>query len=478
MDSRTPGRSQQKVPFFSRLQVKYAMSYLAILAVVLVLLNTYPLIASQNLLFSSKRDSLKSQAAVMASALMELESLNADQVARVMNMLDSTGLSRVLVTDPSGLILYDSLAQPDSEEDGEENPPDAQPEQEYRYALFQEVVLALEGNDVVYSQYEDGRFLSTAATPIVYRGMTIGAIYLTEEDTTQGALLMNLQQNLRSISLVLVAIALTISFLFSKVLTSRIGALLGAIRIVGEGEYGHRLQPSGKDELAHLAEEFNQLTDRLQTTEEVRRRFVSDASHELKTPLASIRLLADSILQNQEMDQETVRDFVGDIGDEAERLTRITEHLLALTRLDSLPVGETQIVDMAQVTQRAINMLTPVAVCLSPCAGTGTRCCWRWPTPAWASQKTSCPRCSTASTGWTRPAPGPPAAPVWGFPSCGTRCAATAAGSLPSAARARAACSPWASPAKPPRWEVTCHEACLCPASGPAARPDRLQDQL
>ena len=361
MDSRTPGRSQQKVPFFSRLQVKYAMSYLAILAVVLVLLNTYPLIASQNLLFSSKRDSLKSQAAVMASALMELESLNADQVARVMNMLDSTGLSRVLVTDPSGLILYDSLAQPDSEEDGEENPPDAQPEQEYRYALFQEVVLALEGNDVVYSQYEDGRFLSTAATPIVYRGMTIGAIYLTEEDTTQGALLMNLQQNLRSISLVLVAIALTISFLFSKVLTSRIGALLGAIRIVGEGEYGHRLQPSGKDELAHLAEEFNQLTDRLQTTEEVRRRFVSDASHELKTPLASIRLLADSILQNQEMDQETVRDFVGDIGDEAERLTRITEHLLALTRLDSLPVGKTQIVDMAQVTQRAINMLTPVA---------------------------------------------------------------------------------------------------------------------
>ena len=363
MDSRAPGsKAQQKIPFFSRLQVKYAMSYLAILAVVLVLLNTYPLIASQNLLFSSKRDSLKSQAAVMASALMELESLNADQVARVMNMLDSTGLSRVLVTDPSGLILYDSLDQPapeDSEEESSQT--DETTQQEYHYALFQEVVLALKGSDVVYSQYRDGCFLSTAACPIVYRGMTIGAIYLTEEDTTQGALLMNLQQNLRSISLVLVAIALTISFLFSKVLTSRIGALLGAIRIVGEGEYGHRLQPSGKDELAHLAEEFNQLTDRLQTTEEVRRRFVSDASHELKTPLASIRLLADSILQNEEMDQETVRDFVTDIGDEAERLTRITEHLLALTRLDSLPVGETQVVDLAKVTQRAINMLTPVA---------------------------------------------------------------------------------------------------------------------
>ena len=107
--------NKNKVPFFSSLQVKYAMSYLVIFAVVLVLLNTYPVLASQDLLFTSKRDSLKSQAAVMASALMELESLSADQVERVMNMLDSMGLRRILVTDPAGLILYDST-QPSREE--------------------------------------------------------------------------------------------------------------------------------------------------------------------------------------------------------------------------------------------------------------------------------------------------------------------------------------------------------------------------
>ena len=58
-----------------------------------------------------------------------------------------------------------------------------------------------------------------------------------------------------------------------------------------------------------LAAEFNDLTDRLQTSEEKRRRFVSDASHELKTPLSSIKLLTDSILQN-DMDAETMREFV------------------------------------------------------------------------------------------------------------------------------------------------------------------------
>ena len=91
-----------RVPFFSSIQMKYAMSYLAIVSVVLILLNTYPVLASQDLLFGSKRDSLKSQAAVMASALMELELLTSDQVERVMTMLDSSGLTRVVVTDPQG----------------------------------------------------------------------------------------------------------------------------------------------------------------------------------------------------------------------------------------------------------------------------------------------------------------------------------------------------------------------------------------
>ena len=363
-------QKKHKVPFFSSLQVKYALSYLVIFAVVLVLLNTYPLIASQDLLFHSKRDSLRSQAAVMASALMELETLTSDQVVRVMNMLDNMGLTRILVTDPAGLILYDSLTDDEEQTGEQEGEEERAQEPVYRYALYQEVVLALRGKDVFCSQFVDNTFVSTAACPIVYRGMTIGSIYILEVDEAQGALLVGLQQNLRNISLVIAITTLVLSAFFSKMLTARIAALLRAIRIVGEGEYGHRLQPVGRDEMAQLAEEFNQLTDRLQTTEEVRRRFVSDASHELKTPLASIRLLTDSILQNDHMDRETVREFVEDIGEEAERLTRITEHLLALTRLDSLPMGKRVPVDVSQVAGRAAGRLTPVA----DAAGVTIRC--------------------------------------------------------------------------------------------------------
>ena len=209
------------MPFFASLQVKYALSYLVVITLVLALLNTYPVLASQDLLFTSKRDSLKSQSAVIASALMELETLTSDQVVRVMNLLDDMGLSRILVTDPAGLVLYDS-ATDKWNSSGKEEPEEPQ----YRYALYQEVAAALEGKDVFYSHYADGVFTSTAAVPIVSRGMTTGAVYVLETDREQGNLLQSLQQNLANISLVIVVSALVVSLFFSKMLTARSAGLL------------------------------------------------------------------------------------------------------------------------------------------------------------------------------------------------------------------------------------------------------------
>lgn len=88
---------------------------------------------------------------------------------------------------------------------------------------------------------------------------------------------------------------------------------------------------------------------------------MSDASHELKTPLASIRLLADSIVQNEGMDQGTVREFVTDIGNEARRLQRTTEKLLDLSRLDDGVQVVPEPVDMKQVSLDALVMLRPLA---------------------------------------------------------------------------------------------------------------------
>lgn len=168
--------------------------------------------------------------------------------------------------------------------------------------------------------------------------------------------------------------------LLSRALTRKIGQLLTAIREVREGAYSHRAEVPGRDEIAQLAQEFNSLTDRLQTTENARRRFVSDASHELKTPLAAIRLLTDSILQTENIDRETAREFVTDIGQEAERLSRITEDLLRLTRLDSNVLERPVVVDALPVLEQVMRMMSLVAqekgTELTYRAGGGPVRCW------------------------------------------------------------------------------------------------------
>ncbi len=319
-----------------------ALSYILIIIAVLVLLNTYPLVVSQNLVFRSKQTAMQSSVSLMVSALSGLNVLTERNVAQAMTVAEETTASRVMVTDAAGRVLYDNRETGSAVGD---------------YALYTEIVQALSGNDAFHSSYYDGAFRSRAASPVVYRGQIIGAVYAYEYDAEQAMLLSGLQQNLKRISLITGMVVLVMSLVLSKLLTARFDRLLSAIRIVRQGDYNHRAVIEGKDEIAELASEFNRLTDRLQVTENARRRFVADASHELKTPLASIRLLSDSILETEEIDEETVREFVGDIRSEAERLQRITEELLRLTKLDGGIPQRSDAVAVEAVVDRVTHML-------------------------------------------------------------------------------------------------------------------------
>ena len=279
-----------------------------------------------------------------------LEVLNPSTVSGIVNQMDSLKVSRMIVTDQSGIVLYDS-----------------QEEAVGSYALFPEIMQALgkntlgaEGNDVFSWNYHDGAMESRAATPITYYGSVVGCVYMTEYDTAQGALIHSLQSTVLRITLVLEIIVVLFSVAFSSTFSLRLKKIMTSMRIIQNGDYTHKVNMGGNDELTILGNEFNDLTERLNTSEQKRRRFVSDASHELKTPLASIKLLTDSILQN-DMDVETIREFVGDIGNEAERLNRMTAKLLSLTKVDGQEVSDCEIIYMSPTVKRVTRMLTPVA---------------------------------------------------------------------------------------------------------------------
>lgn len=332
---------------YSKTQFRYGMAYVAITSVFLLILNIYCFSISHRLFYQSKETSMIEKCQLASDEIATLEVLNPTTVAGIISQMESLKITRLLVTDPSGVALYDS----DGTATGS-------------YVLLPEIVQAMdpsvpEGNDVFSWFYHDGVMDSRAATPIICYGTLAGCVYMTEQDTSLGVLISSLQSTLLRITLFLELVVILFTLVFSNTFSRRLNRIMTSMRIIQEGNYSHKVTMDGNDELTILGNEFNDLTERLQTSEQKRSRFVSDASHELKTPLASIKLLADSILQN-DMDTDTVREFVEDIGNEAERLNRMTEKLLSLTRAEGTAgesATESEIIYMAPTVRRVARML-------------------------------------------------------------------------------------------------------------------------
>ena len=335
----------EKTRHHSYSQLKYGMVYLMIIIVVLLVLNLYSSRKSQQIFYQSKEAAMMDKARLAASEIAGLDVLNPVSVASVASQIDTSPQNRLVVTDQYGKVLYDSSAGSDMLG---------------KYFLISETVVALRGNKVTSWQYHDGSMESRAAIPITAYRSIIGCVYMLETDTEQGGLIKSLQWNILYMTVILVVVVFICVVLFSSAFSRRLRRILTSIRVIRAGDYSYRVAMGGNDELTALGEEFNDLADRLQDSEQRRRQFVSDASHELKTPLASIKLLSDSILQN-EMDPETTKEFVSDIGSEADRLNRMSQKLLSLTRLDAQKDSDLEIVYIAPTIEKVCRMLSLIA---------------------------------------------------------------------------------------------------------------------
>ena len=320
--------------------------FFCFIVVAVGMLNIYPTTTARDIVFSTKQSDLTSRSSIMSASLAALERLTPEGVAQVMGLVSAGDYDRVVVTDQDALVLYDT-----------------DPMRRMLGAVSDNDVLlrALGGKAVFSCHYGTDAFVSRATAPVISYGRVIGAVYVQETDREQAELIGSIQARLRNISITAGVVTLALIVLFSGALTQRIRTLVQGMRIVREGDYAYRVPLKGRDEVRELSEEFNDMTGRLQNTEELRRRFVSDASHELRTPLASIRLLSDSIVQSEQMDEQTMREFVTDIGSEAERLQRLTEKLMRLTKMDAGIAAAPEPVDMAAVAERTIHLLEPLA---------------------------------------------------------------------------------------------------------------------
>ena len=313
------------------------MVFIVLSAAVLLFLNIYISKTCKQIFSRGEEAAIRAQVLTAATALGEAESPDAAK-----DILEELRASQVLLTDANGNILYAS--QPDTT----------------GTSALPEVTQALRGESAVTIAYRSGVVVSRAAAPILRDGALTGCVYLQEQDAEQGRLIRALKQRTLTITVLLELAVIAFTLLYSRNYTGRLRKIMDSIGIIRDGNYDHKVELGGHDELTVLGSEFNALTDKLQASEALQRQFISDASHELKTPLASIKLLSDSILQN-DMDPDTLREFVADIGDEADRLTRMSEKLLSLTQFHPDVGSDCEITYLGPTIDRVVRMLSTIA---------------------------------------------------------------------------------------------------------------------
>ena len=227
------------------------------------------------------------------------------------------------------------------------------------------VANALEGTENAEISNENGKTYINAAVPVIKTGRTVGVIYIQSPADDMAEYINHIKHNLYMISVIVFALVLVLSLAFSNIMTAPLSNITAKISDMSANDIRKPIDIKGTSEVNELVAAFNSMVEKIDLVEEKRQEFVSNASHELKTPLSSIKLICDSILQNPDVSPEMVNEFLNDMNEEVDRLTRITDKLLNLTKMDAA-AEETEMINFSVINLR--NLIKNIVKALKPLA--------------------------------------------------------------------------------------------------------------
>lgn len=162
----------------------------------------------------------------------------------------------------------------------------------------------------------------------------IGAVLISSSLSNIEKLLSRIRNMLNLYSAVISISIIIISFVISNFITQPINELTHGIEKMSQGHLDQRVNISGSEELRRLGQSFNIMSEKLENLDKARNEFVSNASHELKTPLSSMKILTESLLHSDIDDPAIYTEFLTDIDNEIDRLNAIITDLFSLVHMD------------------------------------------------------------------------------------------------------------------------------------------------
>ena len=346
-------RSKQFLQFIKSLKFRLILLILAIAIVPSLILSAGILHSYAARAVLIRESEILSQAKILANQIATSEYMSMDDatesstIQAQIDMLTTIYDGRVIIVDQNFTVYHDTYNLDDN-----------------KIIIAEEVVRSFRGEDITHYDMENH-----------YIEMTIPIIDPNDDtDTVLGVMLISVstdnillnQAHLRQIATIIVLIV-AITFVFFAILLvlhflKPLQKISDGIAAIKDGYGDDCLQVNDYSETIQICERFNQMLSRMKVMDDSRQEFVSNVSHELKTPLTSMKVLADSINSMPDAPKELYQEFMEDITNEIERETKIINDLLSLVKMDKAAADlNVSTINVNELLEQILKRLQPIA---------------------------------------------------------------------------------------------------------------------
>ena len=229
-------------------------------------------------------------------------------------------------------------------------------------SISQETIQAMGGESVKNYNKEDGMLELAVPIETEDKSEILGVILFYSSTQDIQRICDSIGRSYNGITTALVGLCILLSLVIANLFTKPLKRVSNSIDRMAEGHFDEEIHLRGFSEIKTISDSFNTMLKMMQKVENSRQEFVSNVSHELKTPITSIKVLADSLNMQENVPNEVYREFMQDIVAEIDRENQIINDLLALVKMDKavaeLNISQVNVNDMLEMI---LKRLRPIA---------------------------------------------------------------------------------------------------------------------